>query len=66
MRRCIVILAVAILSAFDSGAAVRVKELASVEGVRDNWAKIADEAGAKAYFNGGEQTQKFFRKMQGG
>jgi hypothetical protein len=39
---------------------------ASVEGVRDNWAKITDETGAKAYFNGGEQTQKFFRKMQGG
>ncbi len=39
---------------------------ASVEGVRDNWAKIADEAGQKAYFNGGEQTVKFFRKMQGG
>jgi len=39
---------------------------ASVEAVRDNWAKITDEAGAKAYVNGGEQTQKFFRKMQGG
>jgi len=39
---------------------------ATVEGVRDNWAKIIDETGAKAYFNGGEQTQKFFRKMQGG
>ena len=39
---------------------------ATVEGVRDNWAKITDDTGAKAYFNGGEQTQKFFRKMQGG
>jgi len=39
---------------------------ATVEAVRDNWAKITDEAGQKAYFNGGEQTQKFFRKMQGG
>jgi hypothetical protein len=39
---------------------------ASVEAVRDSWAKIADEAGQKAYVNGGEQTQKFFRKMQGG
>ena len=28
--------------------------------------KISDEAGQKAYFNGGEQTAKFFRKMQGG
>ena len=39
---------------------------ASVESVRDNWAKITDETGAKAYLNGGEQTAKFFRKMQGG
>jgi NAD(P)-dependent dehydrogenase (short-subunit alcohol dehydrogenase family) len=39
---------------------------ATVEAVRDNWAKITDEAGAKAYFNGGEQTAKFFRKMAGG
>jgi NAD(P)-dependent dehydrogenase (short-subunit alcohol dehydrogenase family) len=39
---------------------------ATVESVRDNWGKITDEAGQKAYFNGGEQTQKFFRKMQGG
>ena len=39
---------------------------ASVESVRDNWAKISDEAGQKAYFNGGEQTTKFFRKMQSG
>ena len=39
---------------------------ATVETVRDNWAKITDEAGQKAYFNGGEQSQKFFRKMQGG
>jgi len=35
----------------------------SVEEVRDNWAKISDPAGQQAYFNGGEQTQKFFRKM---
>ena len=38
----------------------------SVEEVRDNWAKIADEAGQQAYVNGGEQTQKFFRKLSGG
>jgi NAD(P)-dependent dehydrogenase (short-subunit alcohol dehydrogenase family) len=38
----------------------------SVEEVRDNWAKIADETGQQAYFAGGEQTQKFFRKMSGG
>jgi NAD(P)-dependent dehydrogenase (short-subunit alcohol dehydrogenase family) len=39
---------------------------ATVEQVRDNWAKIADPAGQQAYVAGGEQTQKFFRKMQGG
>ena len=38
----------------------------SAEEVRDNWDKITDEAGQKAYFNGGEQGQKFFRKMAGG
>jgi NAD(P)-dependent dehydrogenase (short-subunit alcohol dehydrogenase family) len=38
---------------------------ASVEQVRDNWARITDPAGQQAYLNGGEQTQKFFRKMQG-
>jgi NAD(P)-dependent dehydrogenase (short-subunit alcohol dehydrogenase family) len=35
----------------------------SAEGVRDNWAKIADEAGQKAYFTGNEQGAKVFRKM---
>jgi NAD(P)-dependent dehydrogenase (short-subunit alcohol dehydrogenase family) len=35
----------------------------TVEGIRDHWARIADETGAKAYVTGGEQTQKFFRKM---
>jgi NAD(P)-dependent dehydrogenase (short-subunit alcohol dehydrogenase family) len=35
----------------------------TVEEVRDNWAKIADPAGQQAYVNGGEQTQKFFRRM---
>ena len=35
----------------------------SVEGVRDHWNGIADEAGQKAYVTGGEQTQKVFRKM---
>ncbi len=38
----------------------------SVEEVRDNWDKISDPAGQKAYVNGGEQSGKFFRKMQGG
>ena len=35
----------------------------SVEEVRDSWGKIADPAGQQAYLNGGEQTQKFFRRM---
>ena len=39
---------------------------ATVEGVRDNWAKITDETGRQAYFAGAEQSQKFFRKMMGG
>ena len=38
----------------------------SVEEVRDNWAKIADPEGQQAYVNGGEQSGKFFRKLQGG
>ncbi len=38
----------------------------SVEAVRDAFGKISDEAGQKAYFAGGEQGQKFFRKMAGG
>jgi NAD(P)-dependent dehydrogenase (short-subunit alcohol dehydrogenase family) len=37
----------------------------SVEEVRDNWARISDPAGQQAYFAGGEQTGKFFRKLQG-
>jgi len=38
----------------------------SVEEVRDNWGRISDPAGQQAYVSGGEQTQKFFRKMSGG
>jgi NAD(P)-dependent dehydrogenase (short-subunit alcohol dehydrogenase family) len=38
----------------------------SVEEVRDNFARITDPTGHKAYVNGGEQSGKFFRKMQGG
>ena len=38
----------------------------SVEEVRDNWDKISDPAGQQAYQTGGEQTGKFFRKLQGG
>ena len=37
----------------------------SVEEVRDNWAKITDATGAKAYFAGAEQSAKFFRKLTG-
>ncbi|MDZ4373317.1 MAG: SDR family NAD(P)-dependent oxidoreductase [Phenylobacterium sp.] len=39
---------------------------ATVEGIRDSWTQIADDTGQKPYMAGGEQTQKFFRKMQGG
>jgi NAD(P)-dependent dehydrogenase (short-subunit alcohol dehydrogenase family) len=38
----------------------------SVEEVRDNFARITDSTGQQAYVNGGEQSGKFFRKMQGG
>ena len=38
----------------------------SVEEVRDNWAKITDPTGQQPYNAGGEQSAKFFRKMQGG
>ncbi len=38
----------------------------SVEEVRDNWSKITDPAGQQAYVAGGEQSGKFFRKLQGG
>ncbi|HEY9237013.1 MULTISPECIES: SDR family NAD(P)-dependent oxidoreductase [Phenylobacterium] len=38
----------------------------SVEEVRDNWAKITDPTGQQAYVAGGEQSGKFFRKLQGG
>jgi NAD(P)-dependent dehydrogenase (short-subunit alcohol dehydrogenase family) len=38
----------------------------SVEEVRDNWDRITDPAGQQAYQTGGEQTGKFFRKLQGG
>ncbi|HEY5006561.1 MAG TPA: 3-hydroxyacyl-CoA dehydrogenase, partial [Caulobacteraceae bacterium] len=34
----------------------------SVEEVRDNWARITDPTGQRAYQNGGEQTQKFLAK----
>ena len=39
---------------------------ASVEDVRDNWSRIADDAGQHHFVTGGEQGQKFFRKMAGG
>ncbi len=38
----------------------------SAESVRDHWAAITDTAGETAYAGGGEQMQKFFRKMGGG
>ena len=37
----------------------------SVEAVRDHWAEIENQAGQQSYFQGGEQTAKFFRKMSG-
>ena len=37
----------------------------SVEAVRDHWAEIENQSGQQPYFQGGEQTAKFFRKMSG-
>lgn len=37
----------------------------TAEKVAENWSKIADMTGAKAYFMGGEQTQKFFARISG-
>jgi hypothetical protein len=38
----------------------------SAEEVRDNWSKITDETGQKAYFSGAEQGAKIFRRLGGG
>jgi NAD(P)-dependent dehydrogenase (short-subunit alcohol dehydrogenase family) len=38
----------------------------SAERVAAEWDRIADSSKQEAYFAGGEQTQKFFRKMSGG
>jgi NAD(P)-dependent dehydrogenase (short-subunit alcohol dehydrogenase family) len=37
----------------------------TAEAVAENWGKITDMTGAKAYFMGGEQTGKFFERMSG-
>lgn len=37
----------------------------SAEKVAENWGKISDMSGAKPYFMGGEQTQKFFARISG-
>jgi NAD(P)-dependent dehydrogenase (short-subunit alcohol dehydrogenase family) len=41
------------------------REGLTAEKVADSWARIADMTGAKPYFMGGEQTQKFFQRMSG-
>jgi NAD(P)-dependent dehydrogenase (short-subunit alcohol dehydrogenase family) len=42
------------------------KDGLSAEEVAANWSKIEDPTGAAAYFNGGEQTQKFMRLVMAG
>ena len=37
----------------------------TAEGVRDHWGEIGAETDQKAYFAGGEQGQKIFRKLSG-
>ncbi|MCC6920665.1 MAG: SDR family NAD(P)-dependent oxidoreductase [Alphaproteobacteria bacterium] len=41
------------------------KDGVTAEEVAENWAKISDMSGAKAYFMGGEQTGKFIERMTG-
>ncbi len=38
----------------------------SAEAIRDSWTRITDEAGQQAYFQGGEQGGKIFRKLSEG
>jgi hypothetical protein len=47
-----------------NGAFLGQKDL-TAEKVAENWGRIADMSAAKAYFMGGEQTQKFFQRISG-
>ncbi len=44
---------------------VNLTQSLTAEGVRDHWGEITNEAGQKAYFNGGEQGQKVFARLAG-
>jgi len=41
------------------------EDVISAEAVRDRWSDISDPADQKAYFNGGEQGAKIFRRLGG-
>jgi NAD(P)-dependent dehydrogenase (short-subunit alcohol dehydrogenase family) len=56
----------AVAKMFETEGVLLDRETLSVEAVRDRWSEITDETGQKAYVAGGEQGQKFFRKMVGG
>ncbi len=58
--------AFAVAQIIESNGAFLGQQGLTAEKVADNWSKISDMTGAKAYFMGGEQTQKFFARISGG
>lgn len=58
--------AFAVAQIIESNGAFLGREGLTAEKVAEAWGKITDMTGAKPYFMGGEQTQKFFQRMSGG
>ena len=57
--------AFAVAQIFESNGAFLGQQGLTAEKVAEHWSKISDMSGAKAYFMGGEQTQKFFARISG-
>ena len=57
--------AFAVAQIIESNGAFLGRDGLTAEKVAENWGKISDMSGAKAYFMGGEQTQKFFQRISG-
>ncbi len=57
--------AFAVAQIFESNGAFLGQQNLTAESVAENWSKISDMTGSKAYFMGGEQTQKFFARISG-
>jgi NAD(P)-dependent dehydrogenase (short-subunit alcohol dehydrogenase family) len=57
--------AFAVAQIFESNGAFLGQKNLTAESVAENWSKISDMTGSKAYFMGGEQTQKFFARISG-